>query len=113
MNNLINFNMLKQIHKPQAIWACILSLGLSFSIVAGWLYDKTSFLAFTPKHVAAFVLLFLILIVLLYALLVCATCGQGARGAQLARRINTACAERERKREREKERERERERERE
>ena len=99
MKILINFNMLNQIHKPQAVWACIFALGLSFSIVAGWLYDKTSFLAFTPISVVVFVVLFLVLIVPFYALFVFTTCARVACEHTTCRRINIARRKRERERE--------------
>ena len=68
-------NKLNQIHKAQAIWACIFALGLSFSIVAGWLYDETSFLALTPISAVVFVVLFLVLCVPFYLLFARTTCG--------------------------------------
>ncbi len=66
---------LKSIHKLQAIWACVLSLGLSFSIVAGRLYDTTSFLLFTPKWTIALIILFVVLTIPIYLLLLRTTCG--------------------------------------
>ena len=62
------------IQRKQAIWACVLSLGLSFSIVAGWLYETTSFLSFTPKYVLALITLFFVLTVPFYLLLKRTTC---------------------------------------
>ena len=69
-----NLNRLKHLHKPLAIWACVLSLGLSFSIVAGRLYETTSFLSFTPGWVLALIVLFIILTVPFYLLLIRTTC---------------------------------------
>lgn len=65
---------LKQIHKTQAIWACIFAFGLSFCTVVGWIYDKTSFLTFTPISIVALVVLFAALCVPFYLLLVRTTC---------------------------------------
>lgn len=68
---LTNISSLK---KPQALWACILSIGLSFSIVAGRLYDTTSFMSFTPKWILALIVLFCVFFVLFYLLLIRTTC---------------------------------------
>ena len=71
---------LKQIHKVQAIWACVLAFGLSLCTTAGWIYDDTSFLEFAAISVVALVVLFLVLCPLFYFLLVRTTCASAKGG---------------------------------
>ena len=61
------------VKKKHAIWAFLLGFGLSFSSVAGYLYDQTSFLSADATTPVIIVLLGVVLSVLFYCLLVWVT----------------------------------------
>ena len=63
-------------YKKHAVWALFLGTGLSFSIIAGGIYDETGFLELEPINIIFIVEFAILFAVLFYLLLVWVTCAR-------------------------------------